>query len=301
MAAPLISVLMPAYNAERYVAEAVQSILDQTFTDFEFLIVDDGSTDSTRAILERSAARDARIQLVSRPNTGYLVALNEMIARARGEFLARMDADDIAEPQRFERQMSYLAEHPDCVLVGSRVLIIDPDGDPLRIMGDALSHEEIDSAMLAARGQMVYHPSVIVRKRAMERVGGYREEYLYVEDLDVFLKLAEIGRIANLAEPLLRYREHLGKVGRRLADLQRERIQLVLTEAHRRRGLPAPTRFPGLESAPPGPAESLRIWGWWALGAGHVRTARKHALRSARRQPLSLESWRLLYCSLRGR
>src|SRR4051812_8466576 len=92
MDAPRVSVVMPVYNAERYITEAVQSILDQTFTDFEFLIVDDGSTDGSRAILERHAASDERIKLVSRPNTGYLVALNEMLGRARGEYVARMDA-----------------------------------------------------------------------------------------------------------------------------------------------------------------------------------------------------------------
>ena len=89
---------MPVYNAERYVAEAVESILDQTLGDFEFLIVDDGSTDGSRRILERYAARDPRIRLASRPNTGYLVALNEMLAAARGEFIARMDSDDVALP-----------------------------------------------------------------------------------------------------------------------------------------------------------------------------------------------------------
>src|SRR5512135_2066099 len=142
--APAVSVMMPVYNAQRYVAEAIESILAQTFTDFEFLIIDDGSTDGSLPILERYARRHDRIRLISRANTGYLVALNEMLGIARGEFIARMDADDIALPERFERQLCYLADHPGCVMVGSRVIIIGPDGSPLTIMGEALTHEEID-------------------------------------------------------------------------------------------------------------------------------------------------------------
>ena len=202
MKSPRVSVAMPVYNSEKYVAKAVASILAQTFEDFEFLIVDDGSTDASRAILQEYAARDRRIKLTSRPNTGYLVALNEMLRRARGEYIARMDADDVALPERFERQIQYLDDHPECVLLGSRVIIIDPDGDPLREMGDALTHEEIDNALMNAMGQLVYHPSVMFRRQVVLDLGGYRPEYYLTEDLDLFLRLAEVGRVANLAEPL---------------------------------------------------------------------------------------------------
>jgi glycosyltransferase involved in cell wall biosynthesis len=122
---PAISVLMPVYNTERYVAEAVESILAQTFRNFEFLIIDDGSTDRSLSILKRYAERDPRIYLVSRPNTGYVIALNEMLAMARGEFIARIDADDIALPERFEVQVAYLREHPEVVCLGSKVQFID--------------------------------------------------------------------------------------------------------------------------------------------------------------------------------
>src|SRR5436305_11764547 len=102
---PAVSVLMPVYNAQRYIAAAVQSILDQTFTDFELIVVDDGSTDRSGDILRGFAARDPRVKLISRPNTGYVVALNEALATATGEFIARMDADDFSLPKRFERQV----------------------------------------------------------------------------------------------------------------------------------------------------------------------------------------------------
>ena len=132
---------------------------------------------------------------------------------ARGEFVARMDADDIALPNRFERQVAYLDAHPECVMVGSRVTIIDPDGCPLMVMEVPLKHEELDQALMEAKGQMVYHPTVVIRRHMFAKVGVYRQEYYYAEDLDLFLRLAEVGRIVNLAEPLLNYREHFGKVG----------------------------------------------------------------------------------------
>src|SRR5688572_25740567 len=118
-APPTVSVVMTVYNTERYVREAVESILGQTFRDFEFIIIDDGSTDSAPAILREYADRDPRIRLVSRPNTGIVRAANEGIALARGNYLARMDSDDVALPHRFEKQVRYLNEHPACVLVGA--------------------------------------------------------------------------------------------------------------------------------------------------------------------------------------
>jgi len=245
---------MPAYNAERYVAEAVESILAQTFADFEFLIVDDGSTDGTLAILERYANRDARIHLVSRPNTGYLVALNEMLGRSRGRFIARMDADDVALPERFDRQVDYLGRHPDCVMVGSRVTIIDPEGSPLTVMEAPTEHEEIVGSLMASGGQLVYHPSVMFRREALLAVGPYREEFLFAEDLDIFLRLAEIGRIANLAEPLLKYREHFANVGHVKAERQDAAVRAVLEAAFTRRGETPPSAV--LRRSPRDPTRS---------------------------------------------
>ena len=115
------------YNVARYVRAAVSSIISQTFTDFELIIIDDGSTDGSLTILKEMAAGDARIRLISRANTGYVVALNEGLALARGEFIARMDADDISLPARFDKQVAYLRHNPDCVLLGSSVMHMDAD------------------------------------------------------------------------------------------------------------------------------------------------------------------------------
>ena len=148
---PLISVCMPVYNAERYIAEAVESILAQTYRDFEFIIIDDGSTDRSLAILERYAAQDVRIWLSSRPNAGLVVRLNEMAAEARSDVIAQMHADDIAMPERFARQFDFLNAHPEVVVVGCRTLAIDSDGDPLAEFCTIQDHEEIDLAHIEVR------------------------------------------------------------------------------------------------------------------------------------------------------
>lgn len=297
---PTLSVLMPAYNAGRHIGRAIESVLAQSFADFEFIIVDDGSTDDTRAIVERYAARDPRIRLFSRSNTGLVGARNDTLAPARGEFLAFLDADDVALPGRFERQVAYLRAHPECVLVASRVIVIDPDGDSLCVMGEALGHEELERELLGARGQLLYNSSVTARRRAVLEVGGYVSDTDPAEDLDLFLRLGEVGRMVVLDEPLTMYREHLNKVGHTQARRQGEACRAILVEAHRRRGLEPPDAVRRL-SFSIGPADRHAIWAWWALGAGHGATARKHARACLARRPLWPASWRLLYCALRGR
>ena len=124
---------MPVYNAKRYLEEAIESILGQTFRDFEFLIIDDGSTDRSLAILKRYAAQDARIRLSSRTNAGYVVRLNEMLHQARGDLVARMDADDVALPERFAQQVEFLRSHPEVDVVGGAQERIDSNGYLLTI------------------------------------------------------------------------------------------------------------------------------------------------------------------------
>jgi glycosyltransferase involved in cell wall biosynthesis len=298
---PPISVLMPVYNAERYVAEAVESILDQSFADFEFIIIEDGSKDRSPAILEGYAARDPRIRLVSRPNTGIVRALNQGLALAEGELVARMDADDIALPERLAKQLRYLEDHPECVMVGSRVLVIDPEGMPLTVMSDALTHEQIIEGFLAGRGQLVHHPAVMYRRRVVLEIGAYREIFDESEDLDLFLRLAEVGRIVNLEEPLLKYREHLTKASRAKVVRVEENSRRIREEAHRRRGLPFPPPADPAAVAPFVEAEVYRTWGWWAVMSGNVASARKHAIACLARTPFDLASWKLLYCAIRGR
>ena len=297
---PLISVLMPVYNAERYVVEAVESILAQTFRDFEFLIIDDGSTDRSRVILERYAAQDDRIRFISRPNTGLIVALNEGLALARGDLIARMDSDDVSLPERFAVQVAYLREHPDCVAVGTGVLLIDSEGLPLCAWAKLGSHAEIDAAHMRGLGGAIVHPATMFRRDAVQAIGGYRPEFEAAEDFDVYLRLAERGRLANVPQVLFRYRQHMRSVGHRRQAFQQRQARAAVNEACRRRGLPVDEGAdipigPSLEAA-----DQHQKWAWWALGDGNIHAARKHSLRSLRLKPFSVASWRVAACALRG-
>jgi glycosyltransferase involved in cell wall biosynthesis len=291
---------MPVYNAERYVAEAVESILRQTFRDFELIIINDGSTDQSLQILRQFAAADQRIQLTSRPNTGCVVALNEGLALARGEFVARMDADDISAPDRLEKQIAFLRSCPEFVLVGSRVWLVDSEGEELRGFVDALTHEEIDGRLMKGDASVLVHPACMIRRETMIRIGGYNESLDIAEDLDMYLKLAEVGRLANLSEVLLDYRQHPNSVSHKRRDAGYLRARQVTRDAHRRRGMPIPEWLSA--DKPQSPQElcdSLR-WGWWALQGGNVRAARKHAWRAMACHPFKPASWRMMACAIRG-
>jgi glycosyltransferase involved in cell wall biosynthesis len=306
--APLISVCLPVYNAERYIAEAVESILGQTLGDFELLILDDGSTDGSLEILRRYVARDPRIRLTSRPNKGLVTSLNELIDQSRGEFLARMDADDIALPQRFARQVEYLRTHPECVLAGCRVRVIDPDGDPMCDWCTKEQHEAIDASYLGGeRTTAICHPAFMMRRDVVLALGRYRP-FEVAEDIDLVLRLAECGRITNMQEVLLQYRMHTTNIS--TAASYRRTVDRVygeiIRDARRRRNLPEagdPPAGPAVPAQPhidPSPIEEREKWAWWALVSGHLKTARKHARWVLTRTPLSPRSWKLLYCVLRG-
>ena len=297
---PRISVLMPVYNAAGFLAEAVESVLRQTRADFEFIIIDDGSTDASGAMLAAYAAKDRRIRLVTRPNTGYAAALNEMLGYAAAPLLARMDADDIAMPARFEEQAAYLDAHPECVAVGSRVLLIDEEGAPIRDMATSERHEQIDAEHMRGEGGAIIHPAAMIRADAVRRIGGYRIERSPAEDLDLFLRLAEVGQLANLGARLLRYRIHLGSVGHTKRAAQIRAARAAVEDAHRRRGLPAPSEPVAIEHGAIDVAGEHCKWAWWSLRGGHPATARKHALRAVGRAPWRPGCWKALACAVRG-
>src|SRR3954451_17524256 len=138
----VLSVVTTAYNTAPYLRAAIESILNQTFRDFEYILVDDGSTDGSLPILREFERRDSRVRVISRGNTGIVRAANDGIAVARGKYLARMDSDDLSMPTRFEKQIAYLDAHSECVLVGSRVMIMDPYGSPVAESGHSLTHEQ---------------------------------------------------------------------------------------------------------------------------------------------------------------
>jgi len=247
---PSITVAMSVYNGERFLAAAIDSVLAQTFTDFEFLVLDDGSTDATRAIIEGYAARDARIRPIVRGNRGLIASLNQLLAEARAPLVARMDADDICFPERFERQFAFMAANPDHGVLGSRCDDIDEHGAPwpVRAVSHPLTHEEF----LAAIEQglpLLCHPSVMMRREVVLGVGGYHAAFRHCEDLDLWLRLASTTRLGNLPDRLLRYRHYAGQVSSRHATIQQTNAAVAkLAWRERRAGRPDPTEH--LEALP---------------------------------------------------
>jgi glycosyltransferase involved in cell wall biosynthesis len=293
--APAVSVLMAVYSGREYLRESVQSILDQSFTDFEFIIIDDGSKDGSPNIVRDFAQKDARVQLITQDNMGLTRSLNKGINLARGRYLARMDSDDIALPLRFQKQVEFLDSHPDHVMVGSQVLLIDPDGDPLCEKAQTqYGHEAIEAALLD-KGWPLVHPAVMIRMQTLRDIGGYDERYRTNQDHDLFIRLCERGKVENLPQVLLQYRQHFSSVVFTTALAQSDVLRAILREAWARRGKPMP---PELES-PTGkkyqPLEQYREWFDKSLLAGYRRTARKYAMKIIRKKPMALSNWKLLY------
>ena len=297
MPGPAVSVLMPVYNAERFVGETVQSILDQTFGDFEFNIVNDGSTDGTLDVLESYARQDDRIRLVSRENRGYIASVNEVLDMARAPLLARIDGDDTAMPERFEKQVAFLEANPDVVAVGSAATIIDEDGEVMGAFDVPLTHEQIEAQHLSGNSS-IHHPSVMMRHEAVRAAGPYRDEYHGCDDYDLWLRLGEQGRLANLPDRLLIKRQLMTGVVCTMYEGQSERIGRLLHEVWDRRDLEGDP--PHIEYAFQGPADIYRQWGWMALKNRNRRTARKYARKAVTTEPSSIDSWRLACCAIRG-
>lgn len=207
-APPRISVIVASYNGERFVAETMRSILRQTLADFELLVVDDGSTDGTRAILADLAAGDSRMRVIEKPNEGLITTLNRGIAEARGDYIARIDHDDLMRPMRLERQAAFLDANPSFVAVGCLMQSMRADGSYIgtpRIRHEKLRH---DPAAFPPRQQWLYGPTPMIRAAALREAGGYREKFVTAEDRDLCWRLGRLGPMARLPEVLVDYRFH---------------------------------------------------------------------------------------------
>ena len=213
MDSPAVSVLMSVYNGQEFVREAIESILAQTFRNFEFLIIDDGSTDVTPEILSVFARRDKRVRVVSHSNRGRALSLNIGIDLSAGKYIARMDADDVALPTRFQEQVEFLEQHPDVIVLGGAVELINMAGQALQIFEQPLEDAQIRLAMQSRCP--ICHPTVLMKKDSALAAGGYRKALLDADDYDLWLRMAELGKLANLGQVLLRYRVHAGQVSQR--------------------------------------------------------------------------------------
>jgi GT2 family glycosyltransferase len=248
---PQVSVLLPVRDGARWIDAACASVLGQSLTALELIIVDDGSTDETPSRIAALALSDRRVRALRQSPLGLVAALNKAIDSARAPLLARLDADDVALPERLARQKEHLDRHPGTVLLGTWAQTIDaddhaigqlrPESDPARL------------AILLRRRNPFVHSTVMMRADAVRRVGAYREACRHAEDYDLWLRLAETGAVAILPEILVRYRIHAASVTRR-AVLQQGFAARLARRAAEERARTGVDPLTGLDGPPD----------WWA-------------------------------------
>jgi hypothetical protein len=301
---------MPFHNPGAHLRPAIESILAQTEGRYELLGLDDGSTDSSAARFSTYAQNDSRLRLVSYPRQGLVATLNAGIALARAAFLARMDADDIALPSRFALQLDYLERHPNCVVLGTGLRELWPDGRRIDI---TLPRQYSYEPTAAPQNIEIAHPTTMIRRAAIIRLGGYRVAFQHAEDADLWLRMLEIGDIANLPEQLLEYRLHPGQVSSRHAATQalHAKVARALALARANTGEPdwddgvplTPLSIEQLagKCAPPVAARLQRGLAAFHLhreaGSDHLR-ASAHLRLAATCDPASVrepEAWQLLW------
>ncbi len=295
-----ISVVMPVYNAEKYIKQAVESILNQSFSDFEFIIINDGSTDGTLAILENYVKEDERIHLISRENKGLVATLNEGIDLAGSPLIARMDADDISLPHRFELQYIYLQENPDVVCVGGDAIIIDQYGRELTLLTTPYNDEALQQQILKGHGAL-FHPAVMYRTQVIKKISGYQTDFYPAEDLDLWLRLGEKGKLANLDIPVIKYRFLSDSISGKLAKQQYDAARAGCEAAWKRRGLVGQDFEATGDWRPSDQVQSQHAFalkfGWWAFNYKNQKAAIFYGIKSIKLMPFNKESWRLLFCA----
>ena len=291
-ALPRVSVVLPVRNGELYLAEAIASVLAQTVTAIELIVVDDDSTDRSAAIAQEAADRDPRVAVLRAEHRGMAAALNTGIAAARAPYVARMDADDIALPRRLETQLDHLDVHEDCVAVGCAIEIVDEAGAHVGWRTFAGGHDGIVAALLVGSVPMA-HPTVVMRRDALLAVGGYATDLFPTEDLDLWVRLSQIGLLANLDEVLLRYRRHENAVSVRHREEQLAISADIVGGARARLGLP-PLRRSRPSAGRSRSAHYHFECARTALLSGTRPTALRHVLQTITNAPL----WTPAYLNL---
>jgi glycosyltransferase involved in cell wall biosynthesis len=210
---PTVSVVLSVHNGQPYLKEAVQSILDQTFEDFEFIIINDGSIDGTGEVLRELKQRDKRIHLVNQDNRGIPASRNRGLELARGKYIAVMDADDISHPERLARQVQFLETHPGIGILGTQVEMINADGEKTGEWRFPTDPDLVAWRLLFRTG--LCHPTVMARRSLLEELGGYEEWATVAHDYGLFARAVPVTRLANLPSALLKYREHQESISKK--------------------------------------------------------------------------------------
>jgi glycosyltransferase involved in cell wall biosynthesis len=227
-ATPTVSVLLPVYNGVCYIREAIDSILNQTYGDFELIIINDGSTDETGAIIQNF--KDERIRVYGQPNKHLPATLNRAIGLSRGKYLARHDHDDIAMPRRLEKQVAFLNAHPNCGMVGTWASIWDEAGVTERVHNHPAGNLALKYELLFRNP--VVHSSVMMRRAVLQQVGAYSTDARRQppEDYELWSRISRVSDVANIAEVLQIYREVGGSMSRSADSSLLDRIVDISAE-----------------------------------------------------------------------
>lgn len=228
---PLVSIILPAFNAEKYIREAIESVLLQDYKNIELLIIDDCSTDATASII--NSISDPRITFIKNDlNLGLIRTLNKGLGLARGNFIGRIDADDVwHDNTKISLQMQYFYEYPDTILIGTDAIAIDDLGNNIFQIKNHYENNYIKKHFLI--GNPFIHPSVIFKKDKALEVGGFLDEDLYIEDYSLWLRMGKIGAIANIPKPLMKYRIHNLGVSQKNTLLQIKNSLLLIKKYKR--------------------------------------------------------------------
>jgi glycosyltransferase involved in cell wall biosynthesis len=298
--APAVSIIVGAYNCPRYLPIAIDSLLRQSFTHFELLLVDDGSTDRrTPALLKKFARRDPRVRIITAPHAGIVSIRNRGLAEAAAPLIGCMDQDDWAFPTRFAAQVDFLHKHPDVAVVGGWQELMDPAGRPIRVIHTPTDHDAIEACHLSGV-TAIGHPTALYRADVARAVGGYSPHSELAEDLHLWLRIAEVAKLANLPQVVLRYRVHAQSTSSLRHERQLAVITAICAAAWQRRGLP-PRPLATQSWRPDHSRHSQRNFdlgqGWSAFQSGHRKTALCFAAKSVVRHPLHRPAWKLLACA----
>ena len=225
MKIPKVSVVMPVYNEEKHVSRAIESILNQTFKDFEFVIIDDCSKDKTSRIIKEYKNKDLRIKIVTNKKREFIAkSLNKGIKIAKGEYIARMDGDDISLPERLNKQVCFMEIHPEISVLGSPCFVRDSK-EAITSMMQVFSSDNQIKRILSLKLRAIIHPTAIIRKNSLTNVGMYNENLRDTEDKELWIRMAAKGyKFANLRESLL---IRLGKKRLNHFKIQREKFRYL--------------------------------------------------------------------------
>lgn len=213
---PIISVVMSVYNSEKYLSESIESILSQTFSDFEFIIIDDGSTDKSNSILNKFARSDARINIITNlENIGLANSLNKGLHIAKGDYVARMDSDDISYPKRFEIQIEFMKNNKAYGVVGGNIDIIDEKSNYVKTLSFPKTHNQI--LWYLCFQNPIAHPTTMIKSNLLRKVNGYKN-YISSQDYDLWQRLSNITKLFNVDQSLLKYRVHGSNISFRIDE-----------------------------------------------------------------------------------